>query len=192
MQVRLMMTDGGPHSPETLAGWTASQLIDVAAATATGMDYTEASQFRARLERALVKHHRVAQEGERQKLSEAGSKHLLSVIDTTEHIPDAVDTIIAVANARNDDGEFLFGPVIRDHFNQPAARSALERMLHEHFLENVKIERSWHADANPDDHAAKAFTAFLQDPHAHLAPDEQLAAPRDVLHAVVQSMTMRS
>ena len=66
MQLRLMMTDGGPHSPEPLADWTASQIIDITAATAAGMSYNEAREFRSRVEKVLVQHHLLAQDGEQQ------------------------------------------------------------------------------------------------------------------------------
>jgi len=172
MQLRLMMTDGGPHSPETLADWTASQLIDITAATAAGMSYNEAREFRSRLEKALVQHHDMAQSAERRGLQAEGSDRLVQSMPTESYVPDAADDVMAVVNSRDADGKHVFSATIRDHFAKPEARLALERMLHEHFHENMKIERSWHAAADADHPAAKAFIAVQRDGHAHLFTGE--------------------
>ncbi len=172
MQLRLMMTDGGPHSPETLADWTASQIIDVTAATAAGMSYNEAREFRSRLEKALVEHHALVQDGERSALQTEGSARLAQPMPTDLHVPDAADDIMAVVNSRDADGKAAFSGTIRDHFGRPEARAVLEQLLREHFHENMKIERSWHAIADADHPVAKAFIAVQQDGFAHLFRDE--------------------
>ncbi len=172
MQLRLMMTDGGPHSPETLADWTASQIIDITAATAAGMSYNEAREFRSRVEKVLVQHHLLAQDGERSALQTEGSSRLATPMPTDQHVPDAADDVLAVVNSRDVDGKHVFSATIRDHFARPEARVALERLLHEHFHENMKIERSWHAAADAEHPSAKAFIAVQQDGHAALFGDE--------------------
>lgn len=172
MQPRIMITNGGPHSPETLADWTTSQLIDVAAAIDAGMSHKEALEFRARLMALMAERHRTAQAGERAALELEGPDRLTKPMPTNDHVRDAADAILAIVNLCRDDGTPVFSTIMRDHFARPEARGALERMLREHFHENIKIERSYHALAREDHPVAKAFIAVQQDGHAHLIRDE--------------------
>lgn len=146
MIVGVLATDGGPHPPETWAAVTASQVIDIAS-SASGALLAEARDFRARVEEILVGHHRLAQEHERGGLATEGAERLGTDIDTSGHVPDAVDDIIAAAK----------GTSFAAHFAQPPVRAYLERLVHEHFHHSMHIERQWHADSNPEHPHAAAF-----------------------------------
>lgn len=146
MLVGVLATDGGPHPPEKWAAVTASQIIDIAS-SASGVLLTEARGFQAKIEAILARHHELAQTHERTSLATEGPERLTGEIDTSGHLPDAVDDIVSAAN----------GTSFAAHFAKPEVRAYLERLLHEHFHHSMHIERLWHADANPDHPAVSVF-----------------------------------
>jgi hypothetical protein len=146
MLVGVMSTDGGPHPPEKWAALTASQVIDIAS-SADGALLSAARDFQAKVESVLVRHHSLAQEHERAGLATEGTDRLASDIDTSGHVPDAVDDVIALSRSTS----------FAAHFAKPEVRAYLERLLHEHFHHSMHIERQWHAAEHPDHPEAAAF-----------------------------------
>jgi len=147
MQVGVMITDGGPHPSEKWADQTASQIIDIAA-TAPESKLMEARAFREKIVEILTPHHAKVQEHERGKLA-ASIEHMVTPLDPSEHIDEAVDAIIAAAK----------GLSFEAHFHKPETRAYLVNLIGSHFATAMHIERSWHADRNPDSEHAKAFRA---------------------------------
>ncbi len=147
MQVGVMITDGGPHPPEKWAEQTASQIIDIAA-TAPEAKLKEAREFREKIVAILTPHHAKVQDHERGKLA-ASIERMATPLDPTPHIGEAVDAIIAAAK----------GLSFEAHFQQPETRAYLENLIGSHFATAMHIERSWHADRNPDHPHSKAFMA---------------------------------
>jgi hypothetical protein len=179
MQIGIMATDGGAHPPEKWARTTASQIISIASSAPDAL-LREATDFEARLVETLTKHHGLVQDSERGALGTEGPERLASVIDTSQHTPDAVDDVIALAR----------GTSFAAHFAKPEVRAYLERLLHEHFHHSMHIERSWHADANPDHPHAVAFRAIRDNGHAVLTDDDSDHADkggRETVHAVLRS-----
>ncbi len=179
MNVGCMITNGGPHPPEKWASVTAGQIIDIAASAPTAL-LAEARSFEARITSLLTGHHRLAQEHERAALATEGPARLLAPLDTGAHMPDAVDDIVAAAR----------GTSFAAHFQKPETRAYLERLLHEHMHHNMLIERSWHADAHPDEPHSKAFKAVQADGHAALQLDDAALAALggfDAVHSMVRS-----
>lgn len=148
MQVGVMITNGGPHPAEKWAQVTADQIIDIGS-TAKGALLTEAHTFRTMIVQTLADHHTKVQTHERGQLESAGDDHLGTALDPTAHIAGAVDEII----------EATKGTSFEAHFAQPHVREYLERVLGSHFATSMHIERSWHADRNPDGKNAQAFRA---------------------------------
>ncbi len=165
MLMQLMITDGGPHSPEKWAAVTVRGVIDIAE-TAPDALLREAREFEDKAVATLTRHHALVQDHERNGLSTEGADRLASNIDPSGHIPDAVDDIIALSK----------GTSFAAHFATPETREYLERLLHEHFHHSMWIERSWHANAHPDHPLSRLFRAVAADGHALLARhDDELA-----------------
>jgi hypothetical protein len=161
MNVGILATDGGPHPPEKWAQVTASQIIDIAS-DAPEAKLREARVFEARVLEILTGHHSLVQEHERGGLANEGPERLATDIDTSGHVPDAVDDIISAAKGTS------FAP----HFAKPEVRAYVERLLHEHFHHAMHIERSWHADAHPNHPHAKAFREAMHGAPVIDATDE--------------------
>lgn len=146
MEITIMATDGGPHPPEMWARTTGNHLLSIAA-TAPDALLREARDLEAALVKVLIRHHTLAQEHERTGLASEGASRLTADIDTSGHVPDALDDVIAAAR------DTAFAP----HFARPEVRAYIERLLHEHFDQSMYIERSWYADANPDQPQSVSF-----------------------------------
>jgi hypothetical protein len=186
MQVRLMMTDGGPHPPETLAWSTAQRVVDDFAEAAPEAAYKEVVAFREVAEKVLAAHHRLVQDAERSALKTEGSDRLASSIDTDQWIDDAVDDIIAAAREKVD-GKPKW-PTLTQYFARPETRQYIEDVLHMELHQTMHIERSWHADTHPDDQHAKAFHAVQRDGHALLTrhdDDLEEHGGRELISAMV-------
>jgi hypothetical protein len=166
MQVRLMMTDGGPHPPETLAWSTAQRVVDDFAEAASEAAYKEVVAFREVVEKVLAAHHRMVQDAERSALRTEGSERLASPVDTDPWIDDMIDDIMAAAKEKAD-GKAKW-PTLTQYFARPQTRQYLEDILHMELHQTMHIERSWHADGHPDDPHSKAFHAVRRDGHALL------------------------
>jgi len=188
----LLATDNGPHTPESPAGWTAGQIIDTSAAWGSSDDlsYNDAIRLRDRVEKALIAHHREVQDRERQNLKERGSEHLAVAPEASADVADALETIMQVIVSRDEYGAPVFPPSIRTHFDNPAGRLALTNLLVRNFHEVAMIERSWHAQGDPDHPMAKAFLAVKSDGHLALArPDVGALGGHEVLALMHQHNT---
>jgi hypothetical protein len=169
MQVGVMATDGGPHPPEKWAAITAAQIINIAAdagrqATAqNGMPVTldEAQAFEQRVLKILTGHHDMVMQSERDSLKVAGPAGLAAPMTHGDYVDDAVDDIVMLSQATDDDGKQRW-PAMAQHFSNAAVVDYLKRLLLEHFHSNMMVERSWHADAHRDHEHAKAFHAGMR------------------------------
>jgi hypothetical protein len=186
MQVRLMMTDGGPHPPETLAWSTAQRVVDDFAEAAPEAAYKEVVAFREVVEKVLTAHHRMVQDAERSALRTEGSERLASPVDTDQWIDDALDDIVAAAREKVD-GKPRW-PTLVGYFARPLARQYLEDVLHLELHQTMFIERGWHADNHPHDPHAVAFNAVRTHGHDLLTKhDDDLEehGGRDLVSAMV-------
>lgn len=144
----VMVTDGGPHPPDKWAKVTAQQIFDDIETNAPQVGLGEARQFRDELEQLLTQHHGNVQDSERALIARHGDARLSHPLDATPHLP-AVAAIVALA-ARHS---------FRDYFARPQTAEYLRHLLSAHFATAMHIERSWHADRNPDSEHARAFRA---------------------------------
>ncbi len=154
MEMTIMLTDGGPHPPEKMAANTLSGVIDLVATSPDAL-LREEREFKAKATVVLTRHHGLAQNHERTGIATEGTDRLATNIDTSAHVPDAVDDLIALAK----------GTSFAAHFAKPETRAYLEQLLHEHFHRSMWEERSWHADTNSDHPLSKLFRAV--DTHGH-------------------------
>jgi hypothetical protein len=79
-------------------------------------------------------------------------------IDTSAHLPDALDDVRRLAA----------GTSFEAHFSKPETMAYVEQVLHEHFHHSMHIERSWHADSQPEHPNSVAFRAAANEGHTLL------------------------
>lgn len=153
MKVKVMVTNGGPHPPEKWSEQTAEQLVDVIQVEPTYPNYEAALQqknvLKDKFMAALTPHHTKVQGKERGHLSTKGSEHLASDLDPNEYLDEAVAAVNAAVK----------GSMFEEHFAKPLVQIFIKSTLAGHFASAMHIERSWHADRNPDDQHARAYRA---------------------------------
>jgi hypothetical protein len=177
MQIGILATDGGPHPPEKWAQATVAQIMEIASSAPEAL-YREATDLERKLIELLAGHHASAQDLERGALSTSGADHLAAPVDTAPHLSSAVADIVELAKGTSFEG----------HFSTPETQAYLAEVLHSHFHNVKMIERSWHADANPDHPLAKAFRAVASEGHALLTKsDDELGehGGREAVSAMV-------
>jgi len=148
MRVGVMITDGGAHPPELWAEVTADQLIDISA-QAPETRVAEAREFRARIVSVLAGYHAEVQRIEREALDREGCARLMLAPEESMLLDGAVNELVDAAR----------GYSFADHFKRPEVQDYVRAVLAGHFASSVHVERSLHADANPDDERAVAFRA---------------------------------
>lgn len=148
MRVGVMVTEGGPHSPDTWAEATADQIIDISA-DAPDTKLAEARMFREKLVEILSGHHQLVQEQERGQIDEQGHARLIHDLDVSECVDAPAAEIVETAR----------GLSFESHFAKPETQAYLRQVLGSHFATSMHIERSWHADRHPDTDEARAFRA---------------------------------
>lgn len=162
MEIFALVTDDGPHPPEKWARVTANLIMGNVGRRSKSVTLHDAQAFEEKLLALLTNHHGRAQRHERAAIETEGTERLAGSIDTSGHIPDAVDDIIALAKGTSLDEYFSRSEevVVNDDGTTTtvlSTRDFLERLLHQHFHNVMHIERSWHADSVPDHPQAKAF-----------------------------------
>lgn len=157
MIVGVIATDFGPHSAEDLAISTAAQLISVAS-EASGLNAAKGRKLELQFIDILEEHHQRVQDHERGQLEEHGDVRLSDPLDPTEHVDEPFDAIIAAAAAVEGARPGTTSAIAK-HYADPKVQIAVREVLATMFATNMDIERSWHADRNPDGEHAKAFKA---------------------------------
>lgn len=192
MILGLLITNDGPHPPEKLAGAATQRFLDDFQQNAPAAAYSDVVAARDEIDRILTAYHRDVQDGERAALAKSTSR-LAEPIDHSDPVRDAVAEIMATMLARYPSATQY--QTLQAYFRRPETKRYFEEVLHREFHHNAWIERSWHADANADHPAAKAFAAVRTYGHAVLShPDPakpaQLSAlaehgGRELVHAIV-------
>lgn len=149
MDVRILVTNGGPHSAEKWAITTASQLIQIGADSAS-VQAIEGRKLELKLIDILEGHHGDVQKHERGQIEEHGVARLCHDLDCECHDLDAKVAEIAAAAQ---------GTIFEEHFSKPEVQQYVRGVLKQHFLTSMDIERSWHADANMHTEEAQTFRA---------------------------------
>ena len=146
----ILVTDGGPHSAENWAEATSSHIVSIAN-TVSGAKRGAAIKLQGLVVDILEKAHLTVQTGERTKIAQIGPARLTHELVVAEHISfeDTIAQIVAAA----------IGSPWQDDFSKPEFAENLRVLLNSHFATNMHIERSYHADRNPDNDASKQFRA---------------------------------
>ena len=153
MKVKVMITNGGTHPPEKWAEQTAEQLVDVIQIEPTYPNYEVALQdknvLKGKLMEAMVKHHGNVQDRERDQLKASSERLTHDLAPHQSHLEETLADVNAVFQASQ----------FSAHFAKPEVQQFVRSTIASHFASAMHIERSHHADRNPDDQHAKAFRA---------------------------------
>ncbi|MGZ4849805.1 MAG: hypothetical protein ACXV2C_00265 [Candidatus Bathyarchaeia archaeon] len=154
MKVGILTTNGGPHPAWKWAEQSAAQIVDIIQIEPNSLAFDELNaqktDFEKEISAALLDHHTKVQTHEKDAIVEHGMDRLSHPIAPEEdHLLEAVDRVIAIAKTK------LFG----SHFSKPEVQTFVKDTLGSHFSTVRHIERSWHADRNPDAPEAQAFKA---------------------------------
>lgn len=145
--IGILVTDGASnHAPEKWAEATADQIVQILE-SAPETRVAEARDFRGKLIDILTGHHAKVQQHERGQIDEHGSARLGHALEPAQHVEDPVSEIVEAAS----------GYSFADHFRAPQTQEYLRNVLSSHFGTSMHIERSLHADANPDAPEAREF-----------------------------------
>jgi len=144
---RIMITNGGPHPPESWAQVTAEHIAPIAVGLA-GTRYVAAMKLQMAITEALTPHHQAVQHHEREKLA-GDPAHVMTDLDPSAHLDVAMQAIIDAAA----------GTEWEAHFAQPDVQAVIRQELGAHFATAQHIERSWHVDRNPAHPHAAAWRA---------------------------------
>ena len=135
----IMVTENGPHSAEYWARTTAEQIVQGSGAT----------EIRDALIGVLTPHYERVQVSERELL-EDDSERLADPLDAHEFtLRGAVSDVMDVANASASSA----------HFKQKHVQEYVSRLIAQHLSTATEVERSWHADRNPNDPVVRAYRA---------------------------------
>ncbi len=153
--VGILTTDGGPHPADKWAAETANQIVAmVQIDEASGSPAAVAARkAKPRLQLAIAEVmedlHDNVMKYERAMLAEDGDDHLLTPLDPKggqlDTVEEAVTEILALTE----------GTPFAAHFAANAA--AVQSTVAHHFALIMDIERSWHADRNPDSQKVIAY-----------------------------------
>jgi hypothetical protein len=148
MTIGFLITNGGPHSVEKWAEATASHIVEIADHV-SGEKRGAAIKLQAAIIDVLEKHHGAVQDGERAAIKANGHDQILKEIHSHDHVSaeHVADEIIAAAQ----------GTAWEEAFNDETMHKNLCDLLTQHFRTSMHVERSWHADRNPNTEQAKAF-----------------------------------
>jgi hypothetical protein len=152
MRVGIMITNGGPHPADKWAEQTAERIVDIIQVEATSPVYDAAlaakAAFKDAIAAGLELHHDDAQTHERGQL-DLGGERLNHDLDPTAHLDAAVQAVLDAAK----------GTMFELHFAKPQVRDFVRSTVGSHLATVMHIERSWHADKNPDCPHCQAWRA---------------------------------
>lgn len=152
MRVGIMATNGGAHPPQKWAAESAAQITDVIQIAPDSIVFDSMtaakSKFQDDIEAALVAHHDTVQDHEQDAIDQHGHDRLgHALAPEQEHLDEAVKAVQAVADTT----------MFAAHFRKPEVQQFVRSTLGSHFASVRQIERSIHADENPNVAQAKAF-----------------------------------
>ena len=153
--VSFLITNGGPHPADKWADLTTKTILDLIqiADDADTPEAAVARQAKRELSPVLFKIFmegcQCVQNEERSALSKEGCKRLHKKLAPHSHADEAMEKV-------HDALEFTpFG----EHFRKPEVEAVIKQIIGQHYANAQHVERSWHADRNPDNADAKAFRA---------------------------------
>ena len=142
---RVLITNGGSHTPDNWAIATAEQIVQIDPAMA-GDRLLAAEKLKLSFAEALAPHHAKVQQDERERLAK-DSQHILSAYDAENYLDDCLKDLTKAAQ----------GTPWQAHFADSGVQRAVREVLLNHLQTSQNGERHWHADNNPDCEYSRAF-----------------------------------
>ena len=133
MQVGIMVTNHGTHSPEKWAATSASQLIQIAA-DAAGEQALEGRRLELKLLDILERHHGLVQSEEKEGLERHGVDRYEHPINVWDHVDEAFEEILKRRKGHSS----------KSHFMKEEVQEHCKEVLRKDFVTEIEIERSWH------------------------------------------------
>ena len=142
MTVQIMVTNGGAHPADKWAEMTTETLLALIQVQEDSVS-DEATQARTAkrdlrtvLFNILNKHHGNVQKGERSQCKADAKRAASRRFDPGQHHANAAAEV---------DGAFAMTP-FAEHFAKPEVREIVHRIIAQHFINSMDIERKYHAD----------------------------------------------
>ena len=147
MIIGILTTDNGAHSATKWAEATSTHIVSIADGI-SGEKKTSALKLQAAVIDLLVNAHSDVQSGERGRIA-ADPSVINTMLDAAAHvsIPQLISNIIDAGKSTPWEADMA----------TPAFSEQLDLVLRNHLHTSMHIERSWHADSNPDTPHAQAF-----------------------------------
>lgn len=153
--VGFIITNGGPHPADKWADLTTKTILDLIQISddANTPEAAAARQAKRELSPVLFKIFmdgcQCVQDEERAALDKEGCKRLSKKLTPHSHAEEALAKFHEAVE---------FTP-FSEHFKQPEAEAVIRQIISQHYANAQHIERSWHADRNPDAPESRAFRA---------------------------------
>lgn len=144
--VGILITNGGPHPASKLAEATVDQLI-VFGPNPSEEEVRAGMELRAQFQSILEGHHASMQIKERAELKRKRDYILTKAVPAEDFVEQLKDELLAAA------AETRFA----DHFSKPEVQEYIKNVVRQLFHISMDIERSWHADRNPDMAEAREY-----------------------------------
>ena len=155
MQIGILITNGGPHTPEKWASACAARLVELAPSL-DGAKLIAAQKLQATVAEALVSHHEASRTDVRASLAADPDGHFAAVAHNPgSRMETALAAVLACAKGTPWEAEF-------------AAPANVERMRHaigQSLVDLAHVERLHYADTNPRNAAASAYRAAYVGEH---------------------------
>ena len=132
MQVGIMISNHGTHSPEKWAATSAGQIISIAA-DAAGEQAIEGRRLELKLLDILEKHHGSVQDKEKDGLEKYGADRYEHHINVMDRVNEAFEEILEASK----------GTQFESHFMKEEVQEHVREVLRKDFTTEVEIERSW-------------------------------------------------
>lgn len=155
----VLITNGGPHSPEKWAVATAEMIVPIAPEM-SGDRLLAAKELQVAIIKVLVPHHAKVQQVEKAALAKLGDERLDAPHDEDIDPTAAIEAIQAAAE----------GTPWEDHFLKPEVIDAIGHIIASHFATASDIERQYHCHRNPRSAVA---AKWLAGKHPQPSPDAQ-------------------
>jgi len=145
---RILVTNGGPHEPESWAVATADMIFDTDGLQ-DGARRIAALEVKARLAKALTAHHAKVRDDERAALKSISEQRLTAPHVVEAYLDAAIADIVQAAQGSPWEG----------HWNKPETREAAKEVLRDHFTTAQHVERLWYSDPSPtaQEHRNRVF-----------------------------------
>ncbi len=155
---RILVTNGGPHEPDSWAVATVDMILDTDDVQ-DGTKRIAAMELKAKMSRALTAHYVRVRDEERNSLRSRGEGALFAQFDVEQYLDGAVIDLVSAA----------VGTPWEKQWEAPAAREQARALLRQHFTDAKHVERLWYSDPSlaAQQHRNKTYGGASPSPAYH-------------------------